>query len=118
MVAPIDAKAVLTIGEGEEAERFTLVMNMRTLALAKSLGINLLAMKKDQEIDAFGMASIVQAFATPAHPDIDADTAFAIALRHGEQVGAVIKELGEKFGAQVTEGKALPPKARQAKAKA
>ena len=115
MVAPIDAKAVLTIGEGEEAERFTLVMNMRTLALAKSRGVNLLAMTPGQNVDPLELAVVVRSFAEPNHPDMTEEEAFAIACRFGAETDAVLGELGDAFSPVAEGANARPTKARQKK---
>lgn len=111
MVAPIDAKATLEV----EGETFTLAMNMRTFALAKQAGFNFFAMKAGDQLDAFDLTAILKAFATPAHPAMTEEEAFAIALRHGDALGATIQRMSEEFGAQVKAGDARPPKARQRK---
>ena len=111
MVAPIDAKAFLDV----EGERFELAMNMRTFALAKQAGFNFFAMKAGDQLDPFDLATILKAFATPAHPDMTEDVAFAIAVRHAEALGGTIQKMSEEFGAQVKAGETHPPKARQRK---
>lgn len=116
MVAPVDATATLTVGEGEEAETFTLAMNFRTFALAKAAGHDFFAMG-DQSLDAFALVAILKAFATPAHPKLTEDEAFAIVMRHGDQVGETIRQMSEAFGAQIgkPKGGARPPKAQRPK---
>lgn len=117
MVAPIDAKAELTIGEGDEVETFTLAMNFRTMALAKAAGFNLFKMDTERELDPFDLAAILRAFALPAHPKLTDEQAFAIAIQNAEAVGAAIQSMTEAFGAQATAGKGNPPKTQQTKKK-
>lgn len=113
MVAPIDATATLNVGD----ETFTLAMNMRTFALAKQAGFNFFTMKAGDQLDPFDLATILKAFATPAHPDITDEVAFAIAVRHAADLGATIQKMTEDFGAQAgTGGGARPRKAQQPKA--
>lgn len=100
MVAPIDATATLQAGD----ETFTLAMNMRTFALAKAAGYNFFKMGAGQELDAFDLSAILKAFATPAHPDMTEEIAFAIACLHGEALGRTIQEMSESFAAQVGNG--------------
>ena len=111
MVAPIDAKATLEV----EGETFTLAMNMRTFALAKQAGFNFFAMKAGDQIDPFDLATILKAFAAPAHPHMTEEEAFAIAIRNSEAVGKTIQQMSEDFGAQAKGGATFPPKARQPK---
>ncbi|RIA37476.1 hypothetical protein DFR49_3361 [Hephaestia caeni] len=116
MVAPIDAKVSLDAA-GETIE---LAMNFRTLALAKKAGFDFFRMKPSDELDAFDLATIVRAFAAPAHPDLTEEEAFAIAVRHADQVGTAMKALAEEFATAAgadEKGKsaARPPKAQQKK---
>src|SRR3546814_8155073 len=80
-------------------------------------------MKPSDELDAFDLATIVRAFAAPAHPDLTEDEAFAIAVRHADQVGAAMKALAGEFATAAgadEKGKsaARPPKAPQKKSTA
>lgn len=91
MVAPIDAKASFEV-EGDE---FTLRLNFRTLSLAKKAGVNLMA---GDEMDPLDVATAIRCLATPDHPKMTDEEAFAIVLRGGEAVGEALTTLFADFG--------------------
>jgi len=105
MVAPIDSKASFEM----EGETITLRLNFRSIALAESEGINLLAGK---EMSLSQVALVVRCLAVQDHPDMDNDEALAIATRGGAQVGKALTDLFAKFGAKPSEAGNVKPKTR------
>jgi hypothetical protein len=101
MVAPIDAKASFEAG----GESFTLHLNFRTLALAKKAGVNLFG----GGLDPLDIAVAVRCLASPSHPNLTDDEAFALVVSDGEAAATAIAELFTQFGASA-EGKAKPKK--------
>lgn len=106
MVAPIDARASVQAGD----ETIALQLNMRTLALAKAGGVNLLKLSLT-EIDPLDMAIVIEAFAKPEQPDFDAEQAFATIVRYPTQCRDALAALSAAFAA-VAEGAVSthPPK--------
>lgn len=93
MVAPIDAKVSLEA----EGETFSLRLNFRALALAKSEGVDLLS---GIEPDPLQIATAVRCLAVQEHPNMTDDEAFALVVRHGDAVSAALTELFDKFGGE------------------
>lgn len=90
MVAPIDARSSFKVG-GEE---ITLHLNFRTLALAKKNGVNLFG----GDLDPVDIAVALRCLATPSHPKLTDDEAFALVIKGGEAAGKAIAELFSEFG--------------------
>lgn len=111
MLAPIDATA--TVQAGDEA--IVLMLNFRTLALAKDKGVDLLS--GAASIDWTALPKVVAAFATPAQPDFTEEHAFALMVQSGTACGEAVTELLEKFAAVATPqgGAARPPVAPRRK---
>ena len=107
MVAPIDARASITVDD----QPLALQLNFRTIALAEE--------EKADAVTAFGagkptlsgMAALLWAFAQPARPDFTIDEAFAIMMRHGKEAGEAISECFARAtkGAE-PDGAGSPPK--------
>lgn len=107
MVAPIDSKVSFQV----EGETFTLRLNFRSLALAKSEGVDLLA---GDNLDPFKIATALRCLAVQDHPEMTDEEAFAVAVRGGEDVGQALTDLFTAFGGSA-EGNAKK-KRRAAKA--
>ena len=108
MVAPLDSRATLVAGD----ETFDLAMNFRTIALAEAEVPGAISgMGKAPTLS--GMAALVWAFAQPAHPELTLDEAAALCLEYGEVVGAALKTVLTRGGAEAAKGgTARPPKAK------
>lgn len=91
MVAPIDAK----VSFEAEGETFTLRLNFRALSLAKAEGVDLLS---GSDLHPLEVATAVRCLAVQEHPDMTDEEAFALALQHGDAVGAALTELFSAFG--------------------
>ncbi len=113
MLAPIDAKAEVVAGD----DRITLRLNMRTLALAKANGVNLIV-KSLSDVDPLELASVVSAFAMPDQPDFNDEQAFALIVRYPSETREALASLSSEFAAEVGDAKARPTKPVQRKPKA
>ena len=102
MVAPIDAKASFEV-EGEE---ITLHLNFRTLALAKKAGVNMFG----GNLDPLDVAIAIRCLATPSHPNLTDDEAFALVVSGGEAAAGALAELFESFGASAEGNAKAKPK--------
>lgn len=105
MVAPIDAKASFEV----EGETFTLHLNFRTLKLAKSEGVNLMS---GQDMDPIDIATAVRCLATPSHPKLTDEEAFALVMNAPEAAATAIGDLFERFGGSA-EGNAPKKRAKK-----
>lgn len=106
MLAPIDAIATVQAGD----DKITLRLNMRTLALAKAGGVNLLKLSLT-EIDPLDMAIVLEAFAKPEQPDFTDEQAFAMIVRFPEQCRDAMASLSSEFAGAAGDGSPNPPKA-------
>lgn len=86
MVAPIDAKATFEA----EGETFTLRLNFRTIALAEREGVDAFA---PNDLTLTKIAVMLRCFATPEHPDMTDDDAFALVVRDQAVVTEAIQTL-------------------------
>lgn len=109
MLAPIDARAEVQVGD----DTVVLRLNFRTLALAKSLGVNLMLLSLT-DIDPIDMAYVIEAFARPEQPDFSADEAFALIQAEPEGVRDALLALSTEFAAAT---KPLPGKTEGGTAK-
>lgn len=109
MVAPIDAKAVIAVGE----EEFTLRLNFRALSSAKRAGVNLM---DGSDLDPLDMAIAVRCMAEQDHPGITDEDAFAILMRGEDAASAALDKLFEEFSASA-EGNAPKGKGKKQAAK-
>lgn len=94
MVAPIDAKSVITV----DGEDITLRLCFRTIALGEAAGVDLFA---DGGIDLTMSRSalLVKCLAAVDHPAMTEDQALAVVVRYGgAKIGAVILNLIARFG--------------------
>jgi hypothetical protein len=111
MLAPIDATATVQADE----DVFTLCLNMRTLALAKAGGVNLLKLSLT-DIDPLDMAVVIQAFAKPQHPEFTDEQAFALIVRYPAQCRDALAALSSEFATAAGDGPKNPPKPVRRKA--
>lgn len=93
MLAPIDAVATVEAG----GDTITLTLNFRTLALCARGGVDLLAEGGAGELDVYKMATVIAAFAKPAHPDFTDEDAFALLVRHGTEASQGVTRLLSAF---------------------
>lgn len=100
MVAPIDAKATFDV----DGEPITLVMNFRTIALAEDEAPDVVTAFGSGKPKLSGMATLVWAFARPAHPDLTLDDALAIVMRHGKAAGEALGKVFAAASAAVPKG--------------
>ena len=95
MIAPIDATATVEAGD----DRIVLTLNMRTLALAKKAGVNLMALDNMGDLDALDLALVVEAYATPKQPEFDSEQAFALLVRYSTATKTALEKLTSEFAA-------------------
>lgn len=115
MVAPIDAKSVITV-EGEE---FTFRLCFRSIAMGEQLGVNLFS-EEGIDFTITKVALLVKCLTIVDHPELTEDDALAIAVRHGiENMAPLILDLLNRFGGKAdetsAEGKANPAAKRTRK---
>lgn len=117
MVAPIDARATVTV----DGESFALVMNYRTIALAEDAKPDVVTTFGSGRPTLTGMATLVWAFAQPAHPELSQDEALALVLRGSKDIGDALGQcfrLATKGADAPDDDAADPPRAKRAKASA
>jgi hypothetical protein len=101
MLAPIDATATVDVG----GETLTLTLNFRTLALAAKGGVDLLSPQESEgqrSLTMYPMATLIAAFAAPAHPDFAEEQAFSLLVGHAGAGTAAIQSLLTDFSEAVS----------------
>jgi hypothetical protein len=88
MVAPIDARSTLVVDD----ETIELAMNYRTIALAEDTQVDVVTSFGAGKPKLSGMATLVWAFAQPAHPELTLDQALGLVVRSGAAVGVALGE--------------------------
>ncbi len=115
MVAPIDAKSVITV-DGEE---FTFRLGFRAIAMGEHLGVDLFS-KNGIDFTISKIALLVKCLTIADHPELTEDEALAIAFHYGiENMAPLILDLLNRFGGKAdetsAEGKAAPAAKRTRK---
>lgn len=115
MVAPVDAKSVITV-DGEE---FTFRLGFRAIALGEHLGVDLFA-EKGIDFTITKIALLVKCLTVADHPELTEEDGLAIAFRYGiENMAPLILDLLNRFGGRAeepsAEGKAKPAAKRTRK---
>lgn len=115
MVAPIDAKSVITV-DGEE---FTFRLGFRAIAMGEHLGVDLFS-ENGIDFTISKIALLVKCLTIADHPELTEDEALAIAFHYGiENMAPLILDLLNRFGGKAdetsAEGKATPAAKRTRK---
>lgn len=110
MVAPIDAKATIEA----EGETFTLRLIFRTMAQCEAAGIDLFDPASLSRLTTVKTAKLVQCLAVVDHETMSDEEAFALTVRHGDQVTKALMHL-IKTAAGKGGDEANPPKAGKGK---
>jgi len=108
MVAPIDSKVTFHV----EGEPITLRLNFRSIALAESEGLDVLAGKV---LSPMKVAVLLRCLAVQDHPEMSDEEAFAIAIRGGDAVGKALADLFAQFGGKASAGGKAPREKPKAK---
>lgn len=93
MVAPVDAKAELTV----EGETFTLRLNFRTLALLEQAGLDPFS-PEGFSLSASRLAMMCMCLTIQEHPELTDTDALAIVVRSKGEFAVKVRELFANFG--------------------
>ncbi len=87
MFAPVDARGELKIGK----VRLALQVNYQTIALAEQRQPDVVVDLTAGSVNVTGLATLVWAFASIAHPDLKIEQAFAAVVRDGKAAGDAVR---------------------------
>ena len=108
MLAPVDSKAVVKVGD----EEIVLRLNFASIARAADAGINLLS-ETPPELDEIQGIRLVKCLAAQEQPHFTEDHILALLASSREGVATALIELFSKFGGKAEEGSSGNAKANQ-----
>lgn len=106
MLAPLDAKAVVEVGD----EQVVLRLNFRSIALAEKHGIKLLSGETPQLGESDGIV-LVKCLAVEEQPDFHEGHIMTMVAQNPQGVQKALIDLFAEFGSKVQEGNAKRRKA-------